>query len=327
MRASIAAVVIALSVGGCRASAALDEADSAQSAPPVVMAVSAAKVKIASMRSEVRLLGTTVALHHHTLRAPAAGRLVGFELESGDRVHRGQVVAHIVSREVEAASQGLAIARQLDPSEAPSLGRAVHRYSGGAGVAVVAPADAIVAQRNVSSGQLVADMDQLADLIDPRTVYVEAAVPIDQLRRLRPGMDAAVSSLIQPGEKFPARVAEFAPAFSAGSATYPLRLEFVGDQRISVAGAPVEVRVTTADVPDAIVIPVTALYQEASNGSFYVFVAGADAIAHRVAVTLGIREGAQVQVIAGVKPGQFVITSGGYALSEGLRVKAESAEQ
>jgi RND family efflux transporter MFP subunit len=192
---------------------------------------------------------------------------------------------------------------------------------------VIAPADAIVAQRNVSSGQLVADMEQLADLIDPRTVYVEAAVPIDQLRRLRPGMDAMVSSLIQPDENFPARIAEFAPAFSAGGATFPLRLEFASDQRIKAAGAPVEVRVTTADVPDAIVMPVTALYQEASNGGFYVFVAGPDAIAHRVPVMIGVREGAQVQVISGVKAGQFVITSGGYALSEGLRVKAESAEQ
>jgi multidrug efflux system membrane fusion protein len=319
--------LIVLSIGGCRASAARDDTDSAQPAAPVVMAVSAAKVTIAPMRSEVRLLGTTVALRHHTLRAPAAGRLVGFELESGDHVRSGQVVAHIVSREVEAASQGLAVARQIDPSEADSLGRAVRRYSGGAGVAVVAPADAIVAQRNASSGQLVAEMDQLADLIDPHSVYVEAAVPIDQLRRLRPGMDAVVSSLIQPGAKFPARVREFAPAFSAGGATFPLRLEFIGDQRISAAGAPVEVSVTTADVPDAIVIPTTALYQEASTGAFYVFVAGPDAIAHRVTVTLGIRDGAQAQVNSGLKPGQLVITSGGYALSEGLRVKAEMAQQ
>jgi len=39
-------------------------------------------------------------------------------------------------------------------------------------------------------------------------------------------------------------------------------------------------------------------------------------------VATGIRTPAEVQVTQGLKPGDLVITSGGYALSDGLEVRA-----
>ena len=58
--------------------------DNAADVAPVVMSVTAAEVKLAPMHEELRLLGTTVAMRHITLRAPAAGRVTGLHLESGD---------------------------------------------------------------------------------------------------------------------------------------------------------------------------------------------------------------------------------------------------
>ena len=51
------------------------------------------------------------------------------------------------------------------------------------------------------------------------------------------------------------------------------------------------------------------------------FVAGPDGRAHRVSVTIGVHDGRQVQVLSGIKAGDRVITSGGYALSDGLRIR------
>ncbi len=48
--------------------------------------------------------------------------------------------------------------------------------------------------------------------------------------------------------------------------------------------------------------------------------AGADGRAHRTPITAGIRDGGEVQVTSGLKAGDLVITSGGYALADGLRV-------
>jgi len=56
-----------------------------------------------------------------------------------------------------------------------------------------------------------------------------------------------------------------------------------------------------------------------------VFVAGADGRAHRLNVTIGVRDGPRVQVLEGIKVGDQVITSGGYALSDGLKIRIAGA--
>jgi multidrug efflux pump subunit AcrA (membrane-fusion protein) len=318
--AAVAAFAALLIVGGCRSGGSAGDEEGSGPTPVAVMAVTAAKVTAGPMHQELRLLGATVALRHITLRAPSAGRVLGLNLQSGDRVHRGEVVAHIINREVEAAENGLEVARRIDPQDAPALSGAVKRYSKGEGIAVRAPEDAVVAQRIVSSGQMVADLDPLADLIDPHSVYVEAAVPVDELSLVKAGMSATVTSPLYAGGALPARVAALSPSLSQGGATSPARIEFTSEERITQADAPVEVKITTEYVPDAVIIPAAALFQDAANNSYYVFVAGPDGLAHRTAVTVGIRTQSNVQVTSGLKPDQIVITSGGYALSDGLKV-------
>jgi multidrug efflux system membrane fusion protein len=322
-----AAIILTFAIGGCHSGDVAPESD--DTAPPapsaITMAVSAAKVTVSPMRRELRLLGTTVATRHLQLRAPSAGRVLDFNLQNGDHVRRGQVIAQVLNREVEAATNGLAVAERLDPAEAPALEKSVKRYSHGSGVPVVSPEDAIVSQRLVSTGQMVNDMDPLADLIDPQSIYVEAAVPIDDLGLIRPGMPATISSPMAPNSAMPARVAALSPSLSPNGATAPARLEFTSGERVTQAGAPVEINLVIAFVPDAIVIPKDALFEDAAHDSSYVFVVGADGRVHRTPVTTGIRSGNQVQAASGVKPGDLVATSGGYALADGLAVKVAVA--
>ena len=225
------------------------------------MAVTGAPVVVSPMHSEVRLLGVTVALRHLTLRAPAAGRVLGLNLQTGDRVRRGAIVAHILSREVEAAENGLPIAQSIDPADAAGLAAAVKRYSYDAGIAVPVPEAAVVAQRMVSSGQMVADLDPLVDLIDPRSIAVNASVPTNDLALIRPGMAATVTSPVSPGQTYPARVAALAPAFDQGAAAASATVAFSSARRLTEAGAPAEVRVVNASVPGAIAFPHAALFQ------------------------------------------------------------------
>jgi membrane fusion protein, multidrug efflux system len=317
--AAAAAILVSANLNACRSSGTDENSDEA-SAPPPVMAVTGAIAQIGPIASEERLLGQTVAVDQLPVRAPAAGRVIGLNLQTGDSVKRGQIIAHILSREVEAAENGLAIATKLDAQDAEELTAAVKRYSHGSGIALVAPEDGEVAQRMVSSGQMVADLDPIVILIDPRSIYVSAAVPSGELASIHPGMMASVTSPIRPGEIYAARVAAISPSFEQNAESLAARVEFVGVRRIEEAGAPVEIIVTTAHIPAATLIPIGALFQSATNDQYYVFTL-ASGRAHRVPVTVGLRENGMVQITSGIKPGQVVITSGGYALSDGLRVE------
>jgi RND family efflux transporter MFP subunit len=226
----------------------------------------------------------------------------------------------MVNREVEAATNGLAVASQIDHAEAPALAAALKRNPVAPTLVVRAPADGIVAQPLVSDGQLVADLDPLVDIVDPDSVYVEATVPVSEIAVVVPGMSASIVTPVHPGHSLAGRVAAIAPNFSPAGATALLRVEFTTKERITEVGAPVEVSIRTASVPTAIVIPTAALFQDAVNDNWYVFIAASDGRAHRMPVTLGGRTVARVQILSGVEAGQVVITSGGYALSDGLHV-------
>jgi multidrug efflux pump subunit AcrA (membrane-fusion protein) len=314
-------LLAALSAPACR-KAATDEDAPPETAPKVVLAVSAARVAVKPMRHEIALPGVTAALRTLTLRAPASGRVVGLEVTTGDSVRRGEVIGHIISREEDAAQAGVAAAQKIDPDEAASLARSVKRYSGGPGIPVRVPQNALVTQRVVSPGQIVNEFDPLVDLVDPSSVYIDAQAPINRLGALKAGMDATVVSVLKPGVVYPARVWSISPSFSAGGTTAPVWVQFTGPERISEIGASVDVHVTTRSVPDAIVIPAAALFQDAERHNSYVFTVGADGHAHRTIVAIGIRAPTEVQVTRGLKPGEIVITSGGYALSDGLEVRA-----
>ncbi len=313
---------VTLAAPACPQSAT-DEDAASETAPKVGLAVSAARVAVQPMSQQVSLIGTTAALRTLTLRAPTSGRVIGLEVTTGDSVRRGQVLAHIVNREQDAARAGAEAARQIDPAEANAMARAVKRYSSGPGIPVSAPENALVAQRIVNPGQIVNEFDPLVDLVDPESVYVDAQAPINQLGALKSGMDASITSALNPGVSYPARIWSISPSFSAGGTTAPVWVQFTGPRRIAVVGAAVEVHVTITSVPDAVVIPAAALFQDAARGNSYVFTVGADSRAHRTIVVTAIRTAAAVQVTHGLEPGELVITSGGYALSDGLAVKVE----
>jgi multidrug efflux pump subunit AcrA (membrane-fusion protein) len=319
---ALLAVTVCPMLGGCgrRGTSSDDSGETPPNQAAIVMTVSGARVMLAPMNRELNLLGTTVAARHITLRAPAAGRITGFNLRVGPTVQKGTIVAHIVNREVEAAANGLSVAGQIDRADAPALAAALKRNPVAPALAVRAPANGIVGQALVSDGQLVSDFDPLADLVDPDSVYVEAAVPASEVTAVRPGMPARIVTPVGPGHALAGRIAAIAPNFSPAGATALARIEFITKEKISEIGAPVQVSVTTASNPTAIVIPAAALFQDAVNDSWYVFVEGADGRAHRRPVTLGTRTAERVQIQSGVEPGQVVITSGGYALSDGLRV-------
>jgi hypothetical protein len=55
-----------------------------------------------------------------------------------------------------------------------------------------------------------------------------------------------------------------------------------------------------------------------------VLVAGSDDRAHVKTVEIGIKGGSEVQILSGIKEGEAVITSGGYALPDKTQIKVEA---
>ena len=79
-------------------------------------------------------------------------------------------------------------------------------------------------------------------------------------------------------------------------------------------------------VPDALVIPATALLTAADGGTSVMQV-GADDHAHQKSVSVGIRQGDAVQIIQGLQAGDRIVASGAYGLPDNSKIKVESPNE
>ncbi len=90
------------------------------------------------------------------------------------------------------------------------------------------------------------------------------------------------------------------------------------------AGAAVHVSIVTEIIKNAMLVPVAAILPGETGGTA-VLVVDSDAIAHRRAVQLGVRQGDKVQMLSGVLPREDVVVVGGLGVDDKAKVKVVDA--
>src|SRR5439155_10053858 len=91
-------------------------------------------------------------------------------------------------------------------------------------------------------------------------------------------------------------------------------------------GSTVRVSAVAEKVPDALVIPVTAVLT-GEEGRTTAMVVGADGRAHQRSVTTGIHQGGQVQITGGLHDGEKVVIAGAYGLPDNTKVRIETPDE
>ena len=75
-----------------------------------------------------------------------------------------------------------------------------------------------------------------------------------------------------------------------------------------------------------IVVPASALLNSDEGGA-KVMVITSDNVAHERRVTLGVRQGARVQIVAGIQEGDQLVTSGGLGLEDKAKVTIQQPKE
>lgn len=185
------------------------------------------------------------------------------------------------------------------------------------------PIDGVVTDRPLFAGEMAAAGAPLVTVMDTSSLLAKTHIGQSLAQRLKVGDEAQVSV---PGLMAPvaARVELISPALDPGSTTLEVWLKIDNKAGTLKVGTPVKVSIAGRTVEKAWKIPSSAILT-AQDGSRSVMLVGVDGAAHRKAVTLGIRDGEDVQVTSGIAPGDTVITSGAYGLDDGARVKVGAA--
>jgi RND family efflux transporter MFP subunit len=115
------------------------------------------------------------------------------------------------------------------------------------------------------------------------------------------------------------------PALDPNSTTVEVWVQAKNPKQTLKPGSSVRLSMVSEAVPDALVVPDSALLTGA-DGATTVMVIAADQHAHQQAVKLGIRQDDMVQITDGLKEGQRVVTDGAYGLPDNAKVSVEAPE-
>ncbi len=186
------------------------------------------------------------------------------------------------------------------------------------------PINGVVTDRPLFAGETAAAGAPLLTVMDTSSLLAKTHLAQSVVQQMKVGDEAAVRV---PGvdDPVPAKVSLISPALDPGSTTVEVWLKIDNKTNKLKVGTPVKVVITGRTVAQAWKIPNTAVLT-AQDGSKSVMLVGKDGAAHKKAVTIGITDGEDVQVLSGVSASDKVITAGAYGLDDGTKVKVGPAD-
>lgn len=198
---------------------------------------------------------------------------------------------------------------------------------------VRAPFAGTVGKRHVQLGEYVSDgggggggdgESGLFDLVDARPVRLRFAIPELYMGSIESGDEVRFRVRSDTVSMRVATVDYVSPRIDPETRTFEIRAVYDNEDDAVRPGAYAEVAVTTDVHEGAAVIPEQALITEGNENYVY---AARDSVAERRLVRVGNRFGDDVEVLAGVEPGEAVIIAGQHGLQDGAAIRIVARER
>ena len=181
------------------------------------------------------------------------------------------------------------------------------------------PITGVITDRPLYPGEMAAAGTPMLTVMDMSKVVARVNMAQDQARNVKVGNEATITPT-DGGELVPGRVTIVSPASDPNSTTVQVWVQADNPDARMRAGQAVHVSIIAATLEGATLIPAAAVLPN-TEGETIVLVVDDKNIAHETVITIGLREPEMVQVVAGVEPGQRVVTQGGLGLEDKTKVR------
>lgn len=323
--------------------ASVDTESSTDDDEVVPVPVEVAAVTTGAIASYISATANLVAEDEVKVLAEAEGRVVRLDVEEGDIVAKGQVLAVLdqdeariaLSKvELKAANAEAALSRARDSfdqglisSEAydtlkmdcevarQEVAEAEWRL---AKTVIRAPFSGCVTERFITVGQHLRPGDELFTVTDYDPLVARIYLPERDVVELAVGRSVRIIPAADPSLELSGRIRRIAPVVDTATGTVKVTVEAVDPPAAVRPGAFVSIGIIRERHEGAVLLPRESVIRELRAA--HVFVAN-DGIAVKRAVTLGIEEDDVVEVLTGVGAGEQVVVAGQGGLDDGQRIK------
>jgi HlyD family secretion protein len=178
---------------------------------------------------------------------------------------------------------------------------------------LVSPINGVVTDRPYYPGETAPSGSPVITVMDLSQVVARAHLSQQEAALLKVGDEASVS--VPGGKPIAGKVSLVSPALDPNSTTVEVWVQVANPGMQLRPGASARVSMVAETVPHAIVIPAQALLTSPDGITSVIFLDTNNA-AHKQKVTVGIRNGNDVQITQGLKGGERVVTVGVFELDK-----------
>ena len=352
-RSAVLAMMLAMGVAGCgdgesSSGAQAQTGRGGRGGPNAVTPVEVTAVERGAIARSISVPGAVEPIRSVGVNAQVAGVLLAVNVEEGDYVQRGQVLARVDDRELraqlvsaeaqlEVAQSAFERAEQLrdrrvitlpeyerDRAAYAAAQASVEQLRTRLGYTTVnAPATGIITEKLVETGDVVANQTRLFEIADVATMVVRVRVSELDVVELNVGDRVQVSLDAYPGRELGGYIRRVFPG--ADPATRLVPVEVALDEVSARAARPgflARVTFRLAAHENVLLIPANALL--GGQGSQSVFVVQDDRAVRRTVET-GLTSEGRVEIVAGLDGSEVVVTAGNNMLRDGALVRVQSA--
>lgn len=316
-----------------------------RSAPPA-LPVQAVEITPRDLSRTVQVSSAVEPLRTIRLASRSEGVLTDVDVDTGDRVRTGQVLARIdVSEHLAELARArarlqereLAFQRMEQLRESGHIDAASHdsaraerdiaasevelwqtRVAFGT---VRSTIDGVVIARHIEPGEAVARHDVLFELADLQTMVVRIGVSELDVRALRVGDEVSVQlDALDRGEPIAGSVRRIFPAAEPGSRLVTVEIDLPdGADKGVRPGFLARAQLLVDQRADVLAVPAGAMAE--AEGGHYVMLINDDMRLERRSVSPGVSRGGWQELLEGVKPGERVVATNPLDLNEGTTVR------
>lgn len=345
----VLAATLVLGLAACGGSSAAPTNGEAEAkAAPVRVAMAAP----AAFLTEISAVGRVEPDHAFVLAFKTPGVISLLKVEEGDAVKKGDVLAELDPRDVDAqwrqaqeaadkAARDLVRTKKLhasgyasDAALQDATAQAAMTRAGAQAArstrgyaSIVAPNNGVVMKRHVEANGVVAAGTPVLTLSDDSEAYVLSVGLADRdALRVKLGDTAKIAFDAYPGQAFEATVSEIGADADTKTGTFIVKLRIAAASDTLKSGLVGRAAITPADqgVP-GLAIPVDAILDGHGAEALVFVVDPRDGTAHRTRIGVGRISGPLVAVTAGLNAGDAVVVDGAGYLNDGEKVAVATA--
>ncbi|MCJ2139643.1 efflux RND transporter periplasmic adaptor subunit [Methylobacterium sp. E-066] len=251
------------------------------------------------------------------------------DVTTGDRVRQGQPLVSVYAPEINAAAAQLIAnpgfdgarrrIRNLNVSEAViaemERTRTVPRA-----ITWASPRDGLVLERRAIEGMKAAAGDTLFRIADLSRIWVLADVPEHDLAGIRVGQAATVRV---PGRSLTGRVGMIYPQVNRETRSTRIRIELPNPDGLLLPDMYADVEIATGSTEPVVAVPEGAVLETGSRQA--VLIDGGEGRFAPRAVEIGRRGDGYVEIRAGLRAGERVVTAANFLIDAESNLKAALA--